>query len=144
MNIVFQILAHGNNQRDALVPKPDLSAERAKRTFVLNIPGVSASLLVFVTFGTTRPFREHTYTAFVPACLRDRFSAVGAPQDLPYHNRESVAQRRHTSMCISKGIDTEVQLTDLAAKRSDQGPASPELKDDFGIPVQGGRPPNFY
>lgn len=152
MNVMFQLIAHGNNKKDALAREPDLSADRAKETIILNLSGVTASLLVFVTFGTTRPFREHMRAVFVPACLRR-----GSGGGLPYHHNgthdETVAQRRHTSMLIAKGVDTDVCLTDLGttatatatatAGRRDRGPASPASDDDdFAISMQGGRPPH--
>ena len=146
MNVMFQIIANGNNKRDALALKPDLSGDRAKETIILNLSGVTASLLVFVTFGTTRPFREHMYASLVPACLQGRFAAADAP-GLPYHARETVAQQRHTSIVISKGVDADVRLVDLAAGRSGRrGPASgdggDDDDDDFTMPVRGGRPPH--
>ncbi len=59
-----------NNDPANLPPQVDISADRAKTDFVLFMPGVTASLLVFIVFGTTRAFRDYTWKTLVPRSLR--------------------------------------------------------------------------
>jgi hypothetical protein len=44
---------------------PDFSAERARRTFVLYMPGVTPSLLLFVVFATTKQCIEYMKSCFI-------------------------------------------------------------------------------
>ncbi|KAK8106107.1 hypothetical protein PG999_009466, partial [Apiospora kogelbergensis] len=130
-NIVFQITAQKNNNRDAAAKVPDTSAERAVSMMLFNIPGVTASLLAFVVFGTTRPFRERMYRTFVPRWFqakgkgRDNSNARNwAPQPhSQYSSRASAAKQRSTSFKLSKGVDavtvdSDLQLDNLRAPRS--------------------------
>lgn len=61
-----------NNTGDGLADGPNLGADQAKSFITANMPGVTASLLAFVVFGTTTPFRRHMYETFVPARIRQR------------------------------------------------------------------------
>ncbi|KAK8033324.1 hypothetical protein PG991_002722, partial [Apiospora marii] len=117
-NIIFQITAQQNNNRDAVATTPDFSAERAISMMYFNMPGVTASLLAFVVFGTTRPFRQRMYRTFVPGCLRRKREDAnrGASQrNLQHTRRESSAKQRSTSIQLSKGVDTDVRMDDLRA-----------------------------
>ncbi len=58
-NIICQIAWRANTERDALSEGPDTGAARARHDSALFLPGVSSSLLAFVVFGTTTPFRKH-------------------------------------------------------------------------------------
>lgn len=71
-NVIVQFTGHKNIEADVAAPGPDLSASRARRNFALLMPGAAAAPLAFVTFGTTRPFRERMLTTFVPAWWRER------------------------------------------------------------------------
>ncbi|KAK8080604.1 hypothetical protein PG997_008422 [Apiospora hydei] len=104
-NIIFQISAQQNNNRDAAAAAPDLSAKRAIAMMYFNMPGVTASLLAFVVFGTTRPFRERMYQTFVPKWFQKKGSTNRASQQLQYTRRDSAAKQRSTSIKLSKGID---------------------------------------
>ncbi|EGO59743.1 hypothetical protein NEUTE1DRAFT_121491 [Neurospora tetrasperma FGSC 2508] len=73
--IFFQLRAANTNTKDNIPPHPDLSAARARGDFALFCPGVSASLLIFIVFGTTRTFREYVWTRFAPQLLQDRVAA---------------------------------------------------------------------
>ncbi|KAK6955873.1 hypothetical protein Daesc_003518 [Daldinia eschscholtzii] len=48
----------------------NLSKERAMNDFLLFLPGVSTSLLVFIVFGTTRTFRKKICEKFIPNMFR--------------------------------------------------------------------------
>ncbi|KAI1484700.1 hypothetical protein F5X96DRAFT_683403 [Biscogniauxia mediterranea] len=50
----------------------DLSPERARGDFLTFMPSVTASLLTFVVFETSRPFRETMYETFIPKRFRQR------------------------------------------------------------------------
>ncbi|RYP41727.1 hypothetical protein DL767_000743 [Monosporascus sp. MG133] len=64
-NILCQIAWHGNISSDVKADGPDMSAARAKHDSSLFLPGVSSSLLAFIIFGTTTPFRKHMRKVFV-------------------------------------------------------------------------------
>jgi hypothetical protein len=65
--ILFQVVSmHNNRSLESIGFSPDLSVGKAKLDFLLFVPGVSASLLTFVVFGTTKPFRETIKRTFVP------------------------------------------------------------------------------
>lgn len=66
VTILFQLGSMASNRADRLAEAPDLSGGRATMDFILFMPGVTASLLVFVVFGTTRPFRRTMYETLVP------------------------------------------------------------------------------
>ncbi|KAH9894620.1 hypothetical protein F4778DRAFT_784050 [Xylariomycetidae sp. FL2044] len=68
--VVFQLTSLESTQRGSLGDAPNLSAERAKSDFLSFMPGTSASLLVFIMFGTTKPFRETMYQTFVPRSFK--------------------------------------------------------------------------
>ncbi|GAB1316708.1 hypothetical protein MFIFM68171_06918 [Madurella fahalii] len=70
--IVFQLRAASTNDAENIPPEPDLGADRAKGDFALFAPGVSAGLLTFIVFGTTRTFREYMWALFVPRALREK------------------------------------------------------------------------
>ncbi|KAL0932151.1 glycoside hydrolase [Colletotrichum truncatum] len=57
--ILFSMSARKNIESDTQRALPDFSSKRAKQDFLLFMPGVTASLLVFFVFGTTRPFLEY-------------------------------------------------------------------------------------
>ncbi|RYP10245.1 hypothetical protein DL764_000737 [Monosporascus ibericus] len=64
-NILCQIAWHGNIASDVEADGPDMSAARARHDSSLFLPGVSSSLLAFIIFGTTTPFRKHMRKVFV-------------------------------------------------------------------------------
>ncbi|KAK7750312.1 hypothetical protein SLS62_007719 [Diatrype stigma] len=65
-NIICQVAWQANTSRDTLSASagPDRSAARARHDSALFLPGVSSSLLAFVIFGTTAPFRKHMRETF--------------------------------------------------------------------------------
>lgn len=68
----FQLSSLKNSSRQRLGPRPDLSTERARVDFLLFMPGCTASLLVFLFFGTTKAFLNTIRHAVVPERLRRR------------------------------------------------------------------------
>ena len=66
-NIICQIAWQSNTSRDTLAGdtgSPDTSAARARHDSALFLPGVSSSLLAYVVFGTTAPFRRRMRRVF--------------------------------------------------------------------------------
>ncbi|KAH6895285.1 hypothetical protein B0T10DRAFT_455549 [Thelonectria olida] len=72
VTIVTEVTAQGRNNRDNLSKTADLSGRQAKSDFVFFVPGATPPLVTFLVFGTTRPFREYMWNAFVPKCLNSR------------------------------------------------------------------------
>ncbi|RYP25209.1 hypothetical protein DL765_000090 [Monosporascus sp. GIB2] len=70
-NILCQIAWHSNISRDVEADGPDMSVARARHDSALFLPGVSSSLLAFIIFGTTTPFRKHMRKVFIDR-WRDR------------------------------------------------------------------------
>ncbi|KAF3070356.1 putative glycoside hydrolase protein [Daldinia childiae] len=66
VTILLEVSQLSNHTMEKLGESANLSKERAKNDFLLFMPGVSTSLLVFVVFGTTRTFRKAIYKTFVP------------------------------------------------------------------------------
>ncbi|RYP71804.1 hypothetical protein DL769_004610 [Monosporascus sp. CRB-8-3] len=64
-NILCQIAWHANISRDVEADGPDMSTARARHDSALFLPGVSSSLLAFIIFGTTTPFRKHMRKVFI-------------------------------------------------------------------------------
>ncbi|KAL8372138.1 hypothetical protein RB595_001775 [Gaeumannomyces hyphopodioides] len=77
LNIHFETVASAANANIA-AGTPDLSVEAARQVFFLFMPGVSASLLVFVVFGTTKTLREYMWAKVVPRRIREQREAVRA------------------------------------------------------------------
>lgn len=89
----------GSNTKENIPDEPDLSIEKAKGDFALFVPGISASLLLYIVFGTTQHFRQYTAKLLVPRCIRERFARnkeqpgpyTGPPpvplKDYPYGNQ---------------------------------------------------------
>ncbi|KAK1597278.1 uncharacterized protein LY79DRAFT_507797 [Colletotrichum navitas] len=81
-SIMFQILSSRQNSRDFLREAPDLSVARLHQDLLLFIPGVTASLLAFVVFGTTKTFLDYIVDTLLPRRLRDR-NGEGANNPAP-------------------------------------------------------------
>lgn len=65
------------NAQDRLPAQPDLSLERLHGDLLTFLPGVSASLLTFIVFGTTKTFRDYMKSRLVPRRLRNMFVSRG-------------------------------------------------------------------
>lgn len=110
----FQVSGQQNNTVDFLSDKPNTSASKAIRVSLQDLPGVTASLIPFIVFGTTKPFRQKMYETFVPGCLQRK----PKENSVPYMPRSSVAQRPLTSIRVSKGVDISYSTNELAMTRS--------------------------
>ncbi|CAJ2512055.1 Uu.00g076800.m01.CDS01 [Anthostomella pinea] len=70
ITITSEVLQLHNNTRETLGDAPNLSPDAAKVDFLLFMPGVSTSLLVFIVFGTTPTFTNSLYNTFIPKRFR--------------------------------------------------------------------------
>lgn len=68
--ILSEVSFAARNSSDFLEELLDVSSEAAISDFKGFIAGVSASLLAFIVFGTTRTFRDFFYRKFVPRKIR--------------------------------------------------------------------------
>lgn len=93
---MFQVSSAKQNSRDSLSESPDLSTERLHLDLILFLPGVSASLLTFVVFGTTKTFRDYLVARLVPRRLRERNS----------RRMSSNQQRRNTRTRMSQAFSS--------------------------------------
>lgn len=57
--VLFSKAVRSNLDNEHADEKPDLSPERAMNDFGFFAPGVTASLLTFLVFGTTKPFIKY-------------------------------------------------------------------------------------
>ncbi|KAK5632472.1 hypothetical protein RRF57_008186 [Xylaria bambusicola] len=74
---IFQILSTlselmqiRDNKEEVLPNEPDISARHARDDFGSFLPGVSAGLLVFLVFGTTKASKHTIYKALFPSRFR--------------------------------------------------------------------------
>lgn len=100
----------------------DLSAARANSSFALFMPGVTASLITFVVFGTTRPFREYMWDTFVPLGIRER--------------RMVKKSNRVPSMVLSRESRREREPSSLLELRAQEG-WTPMGSDDIRLQEMG-------
>ncbi|KAI0148601.1 hypothetical protein GGR57DRAFT_236383 [Xylariaceae sp. FL1272] len=96
VTIFFQEFARRNTSRDIVAPEPDLSAERARSTFYLFIPGNTPGIGLFIVFGTTATFRSQIYRTFVPRCFRRERSGPSVRD--PNSSAESRVSKRSNTL----------------------------------------------
>ncbi|ORY65208.1 uncharacterized protein BCR38DRAFT_523711 [Pseudomassariella vexata] len=144
-NVWFQITAHQNNIRDARASSPDFSASRARKSYLLDIPGVSASLLSFLMFGTTKPFRDKMYTTFIPKRFQRRSETATLTNPSYGANANStIATSRRSQMSgqLFPGFDfgfntDELRNSGAAVKASDsEFPVLPSMLSSRGEKCQ--------
>ncbi|KAI0002645.1 hypothetical protein F4779DRAFT_128258 [Xylariaceae sp. FL0662B] len=78
LTILSELAQLQHHTRENLGDFANVSADGAKNDFVLFMPGVSTSVLVFVVFGTTRTFRKAMYRTFIPRRFRRKKPEVGS------------------------------------------------------------------
>ncbi|KAK4226167.1 hypothetical protein QBC38DRAFT_235604 [Podospora fimiseda] len=71
----YQLRASATNKVENIPAEADLSAERAVSDVILYMPGCTASLLLFLIFGTTRNFRNCLWETFAPKFLQKKRDA---------------------------------------------------------------------
>ncbi|TDZ27270.1 Non-structural maintenance of chromosomes element 1-like protein, partial [Colletotrichum trifolii] len=149
---MFQVSSARQNTRDSLNDTPDLSTSRLHTDLVLFLPGVSASLLTFVVFGTTKTFRDYLVEKLVPGRVRSvrRRGGKQAPSSSPRRSgmaqtNRSVAAPLPPRLSLDTYVENDlglytptdegsgIQLRELNADGSskaeddDQSPLVPEL-----------------
>ncbi|ROW09419.1 hypothetical protein VMCG_02265 [Cytospora schulzeri] len=70
--IAQEVTLSRNNKKIALESVPDLSSKVAVGDVVSFLPGVSASLLAFIVFGTTKAFQDYFYRSLAPRSVGRR------------------------------------------------------------------------
>jgi hypothetical protein len=96
---------------DAMSEAADLSAEHAKEIVTNFLPGVSPSLLSFIVFGTTKPFRHYMYKKFVPRRFQPHLPLTARPSSSPVSTRESkTSGDRYASVRMSRNNEHGIGL----------------------------------
>ncbi|KAI1877073.1 uncharacterized protein JN550_001145 [Neoarthrinium moseri] len=106
----FQVTGQQNNTAVFLSHAPNLSAEKAIRMSLQDLPGVTASLIPFVVFGTTKQFREKMWTTFVPK----RWQKSSKRDNMAFTNRQSMLQDPYSSIRVSKGVAISYSMNDMS------------------------------
>ncbi|KAK0665703.1 hypothetical protein QBC41DRAFT_339660 [Cercophora samala] len=73
--VMFQLRASQTNSVENVPAEPDLSAGRAVTDFVLYVPGVTAPVLAYLVFGTTRTFRDYAWSVLAPRSWQEKREA---------------------------------------------------------------------
>ncbi|KXJ96827.1 hypothetical protein Micbo1qcDRAFT_229632 [Microdochium bolleyi] len=134
VTILFQIRFFlGTKDAAAIGAEPDLSASNAIASSVIYLPGVTSGFLVFVVFGTTKPFRQTMYETFTPK----KFQKIEEkPMPGTYGSRQGTLHSSRTgggnssSMYYNKSSDCgvngtpgdsveDVELSDVVAAEHD-------------------------
>ncbi|KAI0472287.1 hypothetical protein F4859DRAFT_483667 [Xylaria cf. heliscus] len=89
LTILSEVAQINNNKKEALPAEPDLSAAHAKIDFVEFMPGVSAGLLVFLVFGTTRTCQRTIFSSLVPRRFRPRTRSTRSNASTPRFDHQS-------------------------------------------------------
>lgn len=76
-NALFQFQSVRNLKKDASLSEPDLSAQRARTTFFLFLPGTTAGIFLFIVFGTTSSCRSKICETFIPRRWRKYEPSTG-------------------------------------------------------------------
>ncbi|KAI1075264.1 hypothetical protein F5B20DRAFT_560638 [Whalleya microplaca] len=114
--IIYQISQISKSTTsEAVGDTVNLSLQRARKDFLSFMVGVSASLLVFVVFGTTRPLRQTMREKFVPTCFRRKQPVAPLPARAPSPRRERFSPSSDSSVPV--GSESVIILRDLGSNR---------------------------
>ncbi|KAK6084141.1 glycoside hydrolase [Seiridium cupressi] len=111
---------------------PDLSAAKAQSDFVLFMPGCLPSVLLFVVFGTTTPFREHMKKTFLPKRFQTDNSGTEILGPVPHSSQNR--KQSHLSLLTEDGplspndSDSIIRLREVDLRESTR-------KDDDEWPI---------
>ncbi|KAI0451526.1 hypothetical protein F5B21DRAFT_380726 [Xylaria acuta] len=89
LTILSEVTQINNNKKEAQPAEPDISAAHARVDFVEFIPGVSAGLLVFLVFGTTRTCQRTIFDSLIPRRFRAGTTSVGSRSSTPRFDHRS-------------------------------------------------------
>lgn len=95
----YELVQVRNSQSDTARQSPDFSIGRAKSDILTFLPGVSASLIFWLVFGTTAPYRRDYvkfFRSMCGCCLKKRQSRpfsdyVGGPNDFELRTTQPTA-----------------------------------------------------
>ncbi|KAI1762560.1 hypothetical protein GGR53DRAFT_414928 [Hypoxylon sp. FL1150] len=129
ITILSEVAQLSNLTKEKLGNEADLSAAKAKNDFLLFMPGVSTSLLVFIVFGTTRTFRKTMYKKFIPKRFQHRLSESETGADAAPHqhirDEQEFAQEYHeTTNSGSADVGLKRVDEELAPAPASQQPAT--------------------
>lgn len=98
MIVAAEILFALNNNETLSEETVNLTPKNAKRDIKNFLPGVSACILAFIVFGTTKAFRDYFYRGLVPRALRRKIrnrssKAASMSLQLPQYEGSTVALR---------------------------------------------------
>ncbi|KAI1389098.1 uncharacterized protein F4822DRAFT_429710 [Hypoxylon trugodes] len=121
ITILSEISQLSNHTKEKLGDSADLSAGRAKNDFLLFIPGVSTSLLVFIVFGTTRTFRKTMYSKFIPKRFQKTPSRVEPTPATPAAQESRDEEENYHNMSneapSDKGLNNESEAATTVGTR---------------------------
>ncbi|KAH8677573.1 hypothetical protein BX600DRAFT_131645 [Xylariales sp. PMI_506] len=103
--ILFQLNSARNTSSGNTTAAPDLSAAKASSDFVSFMPGCVPGVLVFIVFGTSRPFREHMAKTFIPKRFRN--------------------EKPKSDAIVANVYSSQAGKTWHTTSRTDEGPDSP-------------------
>ncbi|CAI0654947.1 unnamed protein product [Colletotrichum noveboracense] len=131
--MLFSRSARKNIAVDHARLTPDISAKRARQDFLLFMPGVTASLLVFLVFGTTKPFIEYMRKCLSRLFTRRPRRRTASTEALPLRSIRS-----QDTMAESCGVTTP----EMSHQRSFRGIVvdSPGGRRTYEVWVYGGNP----
>ncbi|KAF4874169.1 hypothetical protein CGCSCA1_v006813 [Colletotrichum siamense] len=131
--MLFSTSARKNIAVDHARLTPDISAKRARQDFLLFMPGVTASLLVFLVFGTTKPFIEYMRKCLSRIFTRRPRRRTTSTEALPLRSIRS-----QDTMAESCGVTTP----EMSHQRSFRGIVvdSPGGRRTYEVWVYGGNP----
>ncbi|KAI0181673.1 hypothetical protein GGR52DRAFT_584061 [Hypoxylon sp. FL1284] len=129
ITILSEVSQLSNHTKEKLGDAPDLSAGKAKHDFLLFMPGVSTSLLVFIVFGTTRTFRKTMYKTFIPKRLQTHSSESEMGADTAPHgnmrDEEEPSRGLHetgigrSADAGPKTVNDEIEATPASQRREE-------------------------
>ncbi|KAI1754667.1 hypothetical protein F4782DRAFT_454505 [Xylaria castorea] len=128
LTILSEVAQINNNKKEALPADPDISATRAKVDFVEFIPGVSAGLLVFLVFGTTRTCQRTILGLFIPRRFRPETTSINSPSSTPRLDHQSRTFLTSPSLESGSRISPEPIPSQLGERISQLRSSYPELE----------------
>lgn len=69
--VLFSTFSEGSVMETVQRSSPDYSVEKAEKTLLFFMPGVTQSLLIFICFGTTKPCLQSIRTLFFSRSIQD-------------------------------------------------------------------------
>ncbi|KAI1780825.1 hypothetical protein F4818DRAFT_396997 [Hypoxylon cercidicola] len=128
ITILSEIAQLSHHTKEKLGDAADLSVAKAKNDFLLFMPGVSTSLLVFIVFGTTRTFRKTMYKTFIPKRFQRRSSESEPGADVAPPPRDDMRDEEEfhgTTNERPADVGLKTANDEIETAPASQQPASP-------------------